>query len=248
MNILFLGYKDCKLFDFLNGLYNVTHTEEKIRTESCEDFDWVISFGYRHILKSDFISRFDGKIINLHISYLPYNRGCHPNVWSFVEGTPKGVTIHLMDEGIDTGDILLQKIIDFSYFENTLSSTYKKLIEEIQNLFIENSDDLLHNRINAIPQSGEYSHHFAKDLKKIKHLLVDSWETKINLIMNNRTDLEIISDVEKVRAKNNVNWMDILRLAFTHAPKEAKALMSKVNDHDAKISDLLAELSTNEEA
>src|SRR6056300_461455 len=98
MNILFLGYKNCKLFNFLNNLYNVTHTEEKIKTEALEDFDWVISFGYKHILKSDFISRFYRKIINLHISYLPYNRGSHPNVWSFVEDTPKGVTIHLIDD------------------------------------------------------------------------------------------------------------------------------------------------------
>ena len=56
MNILFLGYKNCKLFNFLNSLYDVTHTEEKINIDDCEDFDWVISFGYRHILKKDFIS------------------------------------------------------------------------------------------------------------------------------------------------------------------------------------------------
>lgn len=66
-------------------------------------------------------------------------------------------------------------------------------------------------------------------------------------IMNNRTDLEIIKDIEEVRAKNNVNWMDILRLAFTHSPKEAKILISKVNDHDNEISKLLKELSNNEE-
>jgi methionyl-tRNA formyltransferase len=180
MNILFLGYKNCKLFNFLNNLYNVTHTEEAIKTEALEDFDWVISFGYKHILKSDFISRFYGKIINLHISYLPYNRGSHPNVWSFVEDTPKGVTIHLIDDGIDTGDILLQKIVKFSDSENTLSSTYKRLIEEIQNLFIENSDAILYNKIEPTPQIGEYSYHLVKDLNKIKHLLVDCWETKIS--------------------------------------------------------------------
>jgi len=180
MNILFLGYKNCKLFNFLNSLYDVTHTEEKINIDDCEDFDWVISFGYRHILKKDFISRFQRKIINLHISYLPYNRGCDPNIWSFVEDTPKGVTIHLMDEGIDTGDILLQKIVQFSESENTLSSTYQRLVEEIQDLFIENNEALLYNEIKPTPQSGESSYHFAKDLDKIKHLLVDSWETKIS--------------------------------------------------------------------
>ncbi len=42
--------------------------------------------------------------------------------------------------------------------------------------------------------------------------------------------LKIIDEVEKVRTKNNVNWMDLLRLAFTYAPKEAKILMKKI-DH-----------------
>ena len=37
--------------------------------------------------------------------------------------------------------------------------------------------------------------------------------------------LDIIDQIEKVRTKNNVNWMDLLRLAFTHAPDEAKLLM-----------------------
>ena len=60
-----------------------------------------------------------------------------------------------------------------------------------------------------------------------------------------RTDLEIIDEVEKVRTKNNVNWMDILRLAFKHAPEDARKLMGKVNKHDKKISNLLRELSNN---
>lgn len=66
--------------------------------------------------------------------------------------------------------------------------------------------------------------------------------------MHKRTDLDIIDDIEKIREKNNVNWMDILRLAFTHAPKEAKEIMGRVNNHDNKISDLLKELSENEES
>ena len=54
--------------------------------------------------------------------------------------------------------------------------------------------------------------------------------------------LKIIDEVEKVRTKNNVNWMDILRLAFKHAPAEASKLLKKVNKKDRKISSLLAKL------
>ena len=51
--------------------------------------------------------------------------------------------------------------------------------------------------------------------------------------------------LEKIRKKNNVNWMDVLRLAFTHAPNEARAIMAKINKDDSRISELLEKLSNN---
>jgi len=54
--------------------------------------------------------------------------------------------------------------------------------------------------------------------------------------------LKVIDEIEKVRTRNNVNWMDILRLAFTYAPEEAKEVMRKINTSDDKISDLLKKL------
>jgi len=59
------------------------------------------------------------------------------------------------------------------------------------------------------------------------------------------TDLEIIDEIEKVRTKNNVNWMDVLRLAFKHAPNDARQLVGKINEHDKKIAALLDQLSSN---
>ena len=55
--------------------------------------------------------------------------------------------------------------------------------------------------------------------------------------------LTIIDEIEKIRTRNNVNWMDVLRLAFTHAPKEAKELMKKIDHEDNRISDLVKNLS-----
>ena len=40
-------------------------------------------------------------------------QGAHPNFWSFYDNTPSGVTIHLIDAGIDTGDVLYQKKLIF---------------------------------------------------------------------------------------------------------------------------------------
>ena len=63
---------------------------------------------------------------------------------------------------------------------------------------------------------------------------------------NTEHNLKIIKEIEKVRSKNNVNWMDILRLAFKYAPKEASQLIKKVNSEDKKISLLLSKLSSSE--
>ena len=55
--------------------------------------------------------------------------------------------------------------------------------------------------------------------------------------------LSIISKIEKIRSKNNVNWMNILRLAFKLDPKSATKIMKKINYDDKKISNLLNKLS-----
>ena len=55
--------------------------------------------------------------------------------------------------------------------------------------------------------------------------------------------LKIIDEIEKIRTNNNVNWMDVLRLAFKHAPEEAKELMKKIDHEDNRISELVKKLS-----
>jgi len=54
--------------------------------------------------------------------------------------------------------------------------------------------------------------------------------------------LKVIDRIEKVRSKNNVNWMDVLRLAMKHAPEDTIKLMKKINNKDKKISNLFSSL------
>jgi len=248
MKLLLLGYPQCKLLDYLNKHYLVTQTEEKIKLEDTINFDFIISFGYKHIISKNITEHFKNKIVNLHISYLPYNKGYHPNFWSFIDNTPKGVTIHLINDKIDDGEILIQKEVQFSKNEDTLLKTYNRLIEEIQDLFIQNCYNILNQKLKPFPQQGKGTFYFQKDIDNYLYLLNNQWNTKINYIMKNKkmTDLEIIDKIEKVRSKNNVNWMDVLRLAFTYAPNEARAIMAKINKDDSCISDLLKELSNND--
>tara|TARA_B100000989_G_C19405746_1_gene412038 strand:- start:33 stop:221 length:189 start_codon:yes stop_codon:yes gene_type:complete len=61
--------------------------------------------------------------------------------------------------------------------------------------------------------------------------------------MKNNNYLKIIKQIEKIRSKNNVNWMNILRLAFKLDSKNASKIMRKINYDDKKISNLLNKLS-----
>lgn len=125
------------------------------------------------------------KVINLHISLLPYNRGSNPNVWSFLEDTPKGVTIHIVDEGLDTGDIIVQKEVFIDENKETLRSSYEMLHQEIQTLFKENWDKIKNNDINPKPQTHGGSIHLKKDFDQIESLIKEEgWDVKIRDIKN----------------------------------------------------------------
>src|SRR4051812_8248946 len=103
MTILFLGPVRPELFARLKqGGDNVVPMEEKITaaSECVQKTDFLVSFGYRYKVTPDVLARFGWRAINLHISLLPWNQGADPNLWSFLENTPKGVTIHAMTERI----------------------------------------------------------------------------------------------------------------------------------------------------
>ena len=55
--------------------------------------------------------------------------------------------------------------------------------------------------------------------------------------------IKIINKIQKIRSKNNVNWMNILKLAFKLDPKRASKIMKKINYDDKKISSLLSKLA-----
>jgi UDP-2,4-diacetamido-2,4,6-trideoxy-beta-L-altropyranose hydrolase len=142
--------------------------------------DFIISYNYRHILKSDILGKMKNRAINLHISLLPWNRGANPNIWSFLDNTPKGVTIHLMDAGIDSGNILVQKKAKFDERKETLASSYDKLHKQIQELFIANWSSLKNRQIVAQRQKGQGSRHFVRDFERIKSLIRGKgWNTRL---------------------------------------------------------------------
>ena len=147
-------------------------------------YDFIVSFGYRFLLNENVIKSVKRTSFNLHIGFLPYNRGAHPNFWSNVESTPSGVTIHEIDKGLDTGDIIYQKEIKISKEKHTFASSYKLLIFEIEKLFSLNWENLRADKYQLIKQDMKGTFHEKKDLEKYKKFLIDGWETNISLFLN----------------------------------------------------------------
>lgn len=90
--------------------------------------DWLVSVLFGYIVRPDVLDIPRRGAVNLHTALLPYNRGAYPNVWSIVDKTPAGVTLHHMspDKGVDAGDIVAQREVPVSPTD-TGASLYAKL-------------------------------------------------------------------------------------------------------------------------
>jgi methionyl-tRNA formyltransferase len=175
MKVIYLG-PDCSLTDWLREREDVFQTNEEYFFSG--GYDFIVSYGYGHLIREGVLDNYKRRAVNLHISYLPWNRGREPNIWSFVDGTPKGVTIHYLDNGWDTGDILFQKELFFEDDE-TLRTTYDRLQEEVQELFKQKWDLIRMGDVVGVRQEGG-SFHTKKDrIEKLDHLLTDGWDTKV---------------------------------------------------------------------
>jgi phosphoribosylglycinamide formyltransferase 1 len=72
----------------------------------------VVLAGYMQILTSAFLERFDGRILNVHPSLLPSFPGAHAVEDALEHGVKvTGATVHFVDEGVDTGPIVLQEAV-----------------------------------------------------------------------------------------------------------------------------------------
>lgn len=183
MRILFLGGNLAfELAEWLKVLGDdVVYTEQKADLNMVKEHkpDMIISYNYKYLLTSEIIKYPEYGCINLHISLLPWNRGAHPNVWSFLEDTPKGVTIHCIDEGIDTGNIIIQKEIFIDENKETLQSSYEILHREIQALFKENWKKIKNNELIPQPQKAGGSIHFKKEFAEFEQCIQKGWDIPI---------------------------------------------------------------------
>lgn len=89
--------------------------------------DLLISVAWRYIFKKDILKLPRLAAINFHGSLLPKCRGANPTNWAIISGEKEtGVTAHFIDEGIDTGDVIIQKKIKIGNDDTAYSLRIKQ--------------------------------------------------------------------------------------------------------------------------
>ena len=146
---------------------------EKIDLNKLEILDpsLIITYGYDCLITEDIINAFGNSLINLHHSYLPWNRGMNADIWALIDNTPKGVTIHKIDMGINSGDILVQEEIVFDDSTDTLASVKARLQQAMLDMFNVNWKYLKEKRIIPTKQKKGGSVHKSADLNKYRRII-----------------------------------------------------------------------------
>lgn len=140
--------------------------------------DSIIVVAYGQILSKDILQIPLKGCINVHASLLPAYRGAAPIHWALMKGeTLTGVTTMLMDEGLDTGDMLLKREIEVSE-EATTGEIHDQLATLGAELLVETLQELELGRLMQIPQTGETNY---APLLKREHERLDWSRSAVDL-------------------------------------------------------------------
>ncbi len=141
--------------------------------------DLILSAYYRKIFPESLIKLPKLGVINIHPSYLPFYRGPVPTAWAILNAEKKfGITIHKVDKGIDTGDILIQKKYPI-YDDESGFELYMRAMDLGAKLFIENFSKILNNKVKPKKQKSGGSY-----FGKLKTRVFIDWKDSAQNIKN----------------------------------------------------------------
>lgn len=156
----------------------ITNSNNKVirldlNPELAKDFKYVISSGYRKWIPSETLSV--STFINIHYALFPRYRGMHSIVWAILNGeTSIGVTVHLMDEELDSGPIIWQESIavrDKTSWELMLECD-GIITSRINTVF----EDYIRGNIQAVPQNELEAFYVGKRNQKDCQIDWNTWD------------------------------------------------------------------------
>ena len=133
------------------------NNEEVINTLKELEPDVICVVAYGKILPKEVLDYPRFGCVNVHGSLLPKYRGAAPMQWAIINGEEKtGITTMYMDEGMDTGDMLLKEEIKIEE-EDNLESIHDKLMNIGGNLLVKTLDKIVDGSVTREKQSNEYT-------------------------------------------------------------------------------------------
>ena len=170
-----MGTKGDKLYNWLIEREDaevaalITHPSQYKTIKELQP-DLLISAGFSHIVPEEIIKIPEKGAINLHPSYLPYNRGTDPSQWSIINDDPVGVSVHLMAPEADMGQIIGRKEVPI-YPDDDGRDVFHRLEYEQVELFKELWPSIRNGQIEPIEQDeDEGSINYSSDFKEITKL------------------------------------------------------------------------------
>lgn len=138
-----------------------------------------ISLEFDSIINTQYFK--DARLYNIHFSLLPKYRGMYTSVFPILNGEKKsGVTLHKINNGIDTGEIISQISFELSY-TMTSRELYKKYIFYGTKLMLECIDGLINNKLSSVPQKENESTYYSKKSIDYKNLNIDLCQSAANI-------------------------------------------------------------------
>jgi methionyl-tRNA formyltransferase len=145
------------------------------------DPDVIVAAGFTHVVPPETLAIPDGGCLNVHPGILPETRGFNPNVWSIVEDLPAGATIHYMDEGVDTGDIVATREVETS-FADTGKDVYRRVERACVDLFRDVWPDVEAGTVETTTQPAEGNYHRKAEFLELCELDPDEEVRVIDLL------------------------------------------------------------------
>ncbi|MDO9406418.1 MAG: formyltransferase family protein [Polaromonas sp.] len=159
------------------GIATSVYETEEIALATMSDIAAPVDLGilawWPKIIRKRLLSFPKSGFINTHPSLLPRQRGKHYNFWAIVEQSPFGVTLHRVDEGIDSGEIVSQQEVTYDWSDNG-ASLYQKAQEAMIALFRETYPQLRQRGVASVPQDESLvSFHHSSELEAASTIELD---------------------------------------------------------------------------
>tara|TARA_B100000989_G_C19488486_1_gene448626 strand:- start:596 stop:1369 length:774 start_codon:yes stop_codon:yes gene_type:complete len=162
----------CNYLKIKNISFIVKNINTYLHNLKNNQFEWMLNIWSPMIYRNEILKKFK-KNLNLHPSYLPYAKGKDPYVWAVEKQYPLGVTIHEMNNKIDSGKIYIQKKIKID-FPFTGGDVFNHSLKGCIELFKKNWNKIRKNKIKK---------------KKMKKTKIKTFK-RADLITNNFVDLD----------------------------------------------------------